>query len=140
MANIGIPSASIAAATSSCVLSGLEAQRASSAPPALRVAARLAVSVVMCRQADILAPLRGFSLAKLSRISRNTGISRDAHSILSLPSGARAGSLTSPPVAFFAPTHISFLWLACFQAGAPSHAAERRVAAHAPRSIDNNEL
>ena len=40
-----------AAATSSWVESGLEAQSAGSAPPALSVRARLAVSAVTCRQA-----------------------------------------------------------------------------------------
>src|SRR5512136_227439 len=112
MAYVGIPSASMAAATSSWVLRGLEAQRASSAPPALSVAARLAVSVVICRQAEILAPLRGFCFENLSRISFSTDISRDAHSILSFPSGARDRSLTSPPAVFFALTQLSFPWLA----------------------------
>ena len=52
-----------AAATSSCVLSGLEAQSRTSAPPALSVFMRLAVSVVTCRQAVTRIPLNGlFSL------------------------------------------------------------------------------
>jgi hypothetical protein len=41
-----------AAATSSCVESGLEAQRTTSAPPALSVRMRFAVSVVTWRQAE----------------------------------------------------------------------------------------
>jgi len=48
------------------VLNGLEAQRATSAPPALRVSIRLAVSVVTCRQADKRRPRSGFSLANCS--------------------------------------------------------------------------
>src|SRR4026207_227958 len=40
-----------AAATSSCVESGFEAQSTTSAPPACRVRTRFAVSVVTCRQA-----------------------------------------------------------------------------------------
>src|SRR5579883_2284209 len=84
------------AATSSCVERGLLAQRTRSAPPALRVIARLAVSVVTCRQAEILMPLRGWVLANCSRINRRTGISLAAHSMRCLPRGARLRSLTSP--------------------------------------------
>src|SRR5437762_1083095 len=40
-----------AAATSSCVESGFDAQTTTSAPPALRVRIRFAVSVVTCRHA-----------------------------------------------------------------------------------------
>ena len=58
------------AATSSWVDSGFEAQRTRSAPPAFRVRARLAVSAVTCRQADIRIPASGFSLANRSRIAR----------------------------------------------------------------------
>ena len=42
-----------AAATSSCVESGFEAQSRTSAPPAFSVRARLAVSVVTCRHAEM---------------------------------------------------------------------------------------
>ena len=45
-----------AAATSSCVLSGLEAQSRTSAPPAWSVFIRLAVSVVTWRQAVTRSP------------------------------------------------------------------------------------
>jgi hypothetical protein len=46
-------SSTSAAATSSCVDSGFDAQSTTSAPPALRVRARFAVSVVTCRQAEM---------------------------------------------------------------------------------------
>src|SRR3989304_7253425 len=85
----------MAAATSSWVERGLEAQRDSSAPPAFRARARLAVSVVTWRQAERRRPFRGLSLAKRSRISPRTGISRAAHSIFSRPWGAREGFLIS---------------------------------------------
>src|SRR5438094_248880 len=55
------------AATSSWVESGLEAISTRSAPPACSVRARLAVSAVTCRQADIFSPASGFSLAKRAR-------------------------------------------------------------------------
>ena len=42
-----------AAATSSCVDSGFDAQSTTSAPPAFSVRARFAVSVVTCRHAEI---------------------------------------------------------------------------------------
>ena len=47
---------------------GFEAQRASSAPPALRVRMRLAVSVVTCIHAENRMPLNGCSFSKRSRI------------------------------------------------------------------------
>ena len=51
-AKVGIPSSTTSeAATSSWVDSGFEAQMSTSAPPALSVRRRLAVSVVTCRQA-----------------------------------------------------------------------------------------
>src|SRR5579884_4506328 len=84
-----------AAATGSCVDSGLLAQRRNSAPPACRVMARLAVSVVMCRQPARRRPWSGFSSAKRSRISRRTGISWAAHSMRRWPSEARPRSATS---------------------------------------------
>src|SRR6266542_183049 len=88
-------SATSEAATSSCVESGLDAQRTRSAPPAASVRARLAVSLVTCRQADSLIPARGFSFAKRSRIWRRTGMLFSAHSIRSRPRPASEGSLTS---------------------------------------------
>ena len=48
-----------AAATSSCVESGLEATSTTSAPPALSVRTRFAVSVVTCRHADTRRPASG---------------------------------------------------------------------------------
>ena len=45
-----------AAATSSCVESGFDAQSDDSAPPAFSVRARFAVSVVTCRQAEMRIP------------------------------------------------------------------------------------
>ena len=84
------------AATSSWVDSGFEAQSTRSAPPALRVRARLAVSAVTCRQADIRIPASGFSFANRSRIARSTGMSRSAHSTRFRPASASDRSLTSP--------------------------------------------
>src|SRR5439155_7468076 len=84
-----------AAATSSWVERGLEAQRATWAPPALSVIISTAVSVVTCRQAPSLTPLSGCSLVKRSRTCRSTGMNCSAHSILSLPAGPSARSFTS---------------------------------------------
>jgi hypothetical protein len=96
MAKVGMPRSSTSvAAASSWVLKGLEAQSTTSAPPALRTSARLAVSVVMCRQADTRMPCKGFSLAKRSFISFKTGISCPAHSVLSFPFSASFLSLMS---------------------------------------------
>ena len=53
IAKVEMPySSTSAAATSSCVDSGLEAQMTTSAPPACSVRIRFAVSVVTCRQAE----------------------------------------------------------------------------------------
>src|ERR1700736_1990442 len=96
MAKTLIPwSATSAAAAASVVDSGLEAQRTRSAPPALRVMARLAVSVVTCRQAASRWPLSGCSRLKRSRICCRTGISCAAHSIIRRPSSASFRSLMS---------------------------------------------
>src|SRR3990172_10923599 len=96
MAKVGMPkSLTSEAATSSCVERGFEAQRTTSAPPALRVMARFAVSVVTCRQAAILTPLRGFFLEKFSFMRLKTGMSISAHSILFLPFWLKAMSFTS---------------------------------------------
>src|SRR5947208_9208626 len=84
-----------AAATSSCVESGLDAQRTTSAPPAFSVRIRFAVSVVTCRQAETRYPESACSRSKRSRIAASTGICRSAHSILRTPSGASAMSFTS---------------------------------------------
>src|SRR5579885_276430 len=83
------------AATSSWVLRGLEAMRTTSAPPAWRVRARLAVSAVTCRQADMRRPARGLSRPKRSRMRASTGMSPSAHRMRFLPAGARRRSLTS---------------------------------------------
>src|SRR3954453_22431763 len=88
-------SATRAAATSSCVESGFEAQRTTSAPPAFRVRIRFAVSVVTCRQAETRKPLSGCSVSNRCRIAASTGICRSAHSILRTPSSASARSFTS---------------------------------------------
>src|SRR5215472_14647500 len=84
-----------AAATASLVESGFEAQSAMSAPPALRVIIRLAVSEVTCRQALTRMPCRGRSVSKRFRIMSSTGISRAAHSMRSSPALARPGFLMS---------------------------------------------
>ena len=97
MANVGMPySDTSAAATSSCVLSGLDAHSATSAPPSLSVSIRLAVSVVTCRHADTRSPLSGFCSANRSRMLRTTGISRAAHSIRRTPPPASDSSATCP--------------------------------------------
>src|SRR6266511_4498177 len=84
-----------AAAVSSWVESGLDAHRVTLAPPAWSVRARLAVSVVTCRQAAILRPASGCSFSKRARMSRSTGMCRSAHSMRSRPSSARARLVTS---------------------------------------------
>src|SRR5215469_13980513 len=84
-----------AAATSSWVESGFEAQQNTSAPPALSVRSRLAVSQVTCRQAPRRWPLSGCSFKKRSRIRRRTGICRSAHSMRLKPAAARPRSWTS---------------------------------------------
>src|SRR3982074_891854 len=86
-----------AAATASLVERGFEAHSAASAPPALRVIIRLAVSLVTWRHAASLMPFSGCSLTKRARIRVRTGISRAAQSIRSWPCAARFKSLTSLP-------------------------------------------
>ena len=75
----------------------VDAHSATDAPPAFRVRARFAVSVVTCRHAARRSPASGFSRSNRSRISRRTGISRSAHSMRRLPSAARLRSTTSCP-------------------------------------------
>src|SRR5215217_5314791 len=87
--------ATSAAATSSCVSSGLAAHRATSAPPAISVRTRLAVSVVTCRQTPTRSPANGRSRANRSRIERSTGICASAHAIRASPASARPRSATS---------------------------------------------
>ena len=75
--------------------SGFEAHRAISAPPALSVRIKFAVSVVTCIHAANRIPENGFSFSKRRRISASTGMFLSAHSILFLPSLASAGFATS---------------------------------------------
>src|SRR5262244_961689 len=96
MAKTLIPwSTTSAAATSSCVESGLLAQSTRSAPPALSAIARLAVSAVTWRQAAIRMPFSGFCLANRSRIWCTTGIVRPDHSMRPRPFSASARFFTS---------------------------------------------
>src|SRR3954462_859501 len=88
-------SSTSAAATSSWVDSGFDAQSTTSAPPAFSVRARLAVSGGPGRQAAMRWPASGCSLSKRSRIAASTGICRSAHSMRRTPSGASAMSFTS---------------------------------------------
>src|ERR1700682_6373523 len=99
MAYVLIPcSEASAAATASLVERGLEPHKATSAPPALRVSIRFAVSLVTCRQAATLSPLSGSCFSKRARIRVRTGISRAAQSMRSCPWGARLRSFTSLPL------------------------------------------
>src|SRR5207302_10493054 len=101
MAKVGIPcSAERAAATASLVESGFEAQRTTSAPPALRVIIRLAVSLVTWRQAETRSPDRGRCSRKRSRIRSSTGTSRAAQWIRPWPSLASPRSRTPALVVF----------------------------------------
>src|SRR6185437_1671790 len=83
------------AATSSCVESGLEAQRTTSAPPSRSVMARLAVSVVTCRHAETRMPFNGWFLINSLRILWSNGIDWFAHSMRRLPRSANARLLIS---------------------------------------------
>ena len=62
------------AATASFVDNGFEAQRATLAPPALRVSIKFAVSFVTCIQAPILSPSKGFFSENSNFISSKTCI------------------------------------------------------------------
>src|SRR5215208_1763733 len=94
-ARTGTPRSTSAAATSSCVVSGLAEHSAASAPPAISACMRFAVSAVTWRQAAIFTPSSGCSRIKRSRIERSTGMWFCAHSIRASPCGASAGSSTS---------------------------------------------
>src|SRR5215471_17504323 len=83
------------AATSSCVESGLEAQSTTSAPPSRSVMARLAVSVVTCRHAEMRMPLSGWFLMNSLRILCSTGMDWLAHSMRRLPRSASSMFLMS---------------------------------------------
>src|SRR5207253_1182278 len=102
MAKVEIPSSTSAAATSSCVLSGFEAQSVMSAPPACSVDMRCAVSLVTCRQAETRTPLSGFCLRNRSWMLASTGMDRAAHSIRPRPFSASFRSLTSCGLFIFA--------------------------------------
>src|SRR5215208_243821 len=91
----GTPRSTSAAATSSCVVSGLAEQSATSAPPAVSACIRLAVSAVTWRHAATFTPSSGWPTRKRSRIERRTGIWPSAHSIRRSPCGASDGSWTS---------------------------------------------
>src|SRR3954469_2939469 len=94
-ASTGTPRSTSAAATSSCVVSGLAEHSAASAPPAISACIRFAVSAVTCRQAATFTPSSGCSSLNRSRIERRTGMWPCAHSIRARPRGASAGSSTS---------------------------------------------
>ena len=95
-AKVGMPSSRTSeAATSSWVDNGFDAQIRTSAPPALSVRSRLAVSVVTCRQAATTAPASGRSLAKRSRIDVSTGMLASAQAMRWCPRSARPRSATS---------------------------------------------
>src|SRR3954469_11292821 len=94
-ASTGTPRSTSAAATSSCVVSGLAEQSAASAPPAISACIRFAVSAVTWRQAATLTPSSACSSLNRSRIERRTGMWFCAHSIRASPCGASAGSSTS---------------------------------------------
>src|SRR5207248_1970004 len=95
MAKTLMPSSISAAATSSWVESGFEAQSVMSAPPACSVVIRKAVSLVTCRQAETRIPLSGFCLRNLSAMLARTGIDRAAHSMRPWPFWASFMSFTS---------------------------------------------
>src|SRR5262249_7961439 len=88
-------SSTSAAATSSCVESGFDAQSTTSAPPSFSVRIRFAVSLVTWRHAATRYPASGCSRSKRSRMRASPGICRSAHSIRLGPWGASARSLTS---------------------------------------------
>ena len=89
------PCSTRAAATSSCVDSGLDAARCSSAPPAVSVRASAAVSGVTCMQAATRTPASGRSWAKRRRSSPSTGMDRSAKSVRRRPCSASPGAATS---------------------------------------------
>src|SRR5580698_2160758 len=96
------------AATSSCVDSGFDAQRTTSAPPSRRQIARFAVSAVTCRQAEMRMPLRGWFLMNSLRIICRTFMDWFAHSMRFLPSSASSRLLIS--LLICAAVDIRLLW------------------------------
>src|SRR5215469_10278242 len=96
MANTGtLKSRTSEAAMSSCVESGFEAQRTTSAPPSRRQIARFAVSAVTCRQAEMRTPFRGWFLMNSLRMICRTFIDWLAHSMRFLPRSASSMFLIS---------------------------------------------
>src|SRR5436305_9825244 len=96
MAKVAMPSCRASeAATSSWVDRGFDAQATTVAPPSRRVRSRLAVSVVMCRQAPMVTPSSGRSLAKRSRMLVSTGMWLSAQAMRWRPSSASSGSAMS---------------------------------------------
>src|SRR5262249_38185743 len=89
-----VPSAASAAATSSCVESGLQPDQLTSAPAARSVRTSTAVSLVTCRQPAMRMPLRGFESLYLSRSAIRTGMRDSAHSIRRRPASASFKSFT----------------------------------------------
>src|SRR5438445_6327565 len=83
------------AATSSCVESGFDAHRTTSAPPSRRQMARFAVSAVTCRQAEMRMPCSGWFLMNSLRMICRTFMDWLAHSIRFLPSSANSSPLIS---------------------------------------------
>src|SRR5271163_4911089 len=96
------------AETSSCVESGFEAQRTTSAPPSRRQMARFAVSAVTCRQAEMRMPLSGWFLMNSLRIICSTFMDWFAHSMRFLPSSASSRLLIS--LLTCAAVDIRLLW------------------------------
>src|SRR5512137_1620424 len=89
-----MPSAASAAATSSCVESGLHPDQLTSAPAARSVRTSTAVSFVTCRQPAMRIPWSGFVWEYLFRRAISTGMRDSAHSIRRIPASASFGSAT----------------------------------------------
>src|SRR5258707_13222999 len=96
MAKTGMPwSRTRLAETSSCVESGFDAQRTTSAPPSRRQIARFAVSAVTCRQAEMRMPFKGWFLMNSLRMICSTFIDWLAQSMRFLPRSASSKLLMS---------------------------------------------
>ena len=123
-ANVAMPLCSqSAAATSSWVDSGFDAQSATSAPPAASVSIRFAVSVVTCRHAAdpdarqrllLLEPLTGSAPAPASRLPAHSMRSRPFGASASIPHVTshvkllRRSAAAGPPAACPRPCAVSF--------------------------------
>src|SRR5262249_41959553 len=86
------PSAASAAATSSCVDSGLQPDHETSAPAACRARTNTAVSFVTCRQPAMRMPRSGFVSEYRFVSAMRTGMRDSAHSMRSRPASAKLGS------------------------------------------------